>query len=386
MRRSGARARRRPRRARAPRRRACPLASVTVTRSRPWTTTCRSSAGSPWWNSDSPASRCRCSACASSACSTASSTPAKSGTSASVGLVTRAILERRRRHANVPRPAANGAAAQTPSSSVDGSGGGSASASARPAATSRSTPSRSASSSSSGTPSSASRSASRSTGSRSIVRRAQLGRDVGAVVVCRVTVDPQRDRLDRLGSEPGAGALDGGAHGVVGRDRVRPVDRLARDRPPAVDPLGEARVHGLAGERRRVREVVALEHEHGRHLPDTGEREALVRVADREAALADERQRDPRLAAAAEGERGAHRHRDEVAEHRHEREHATRRARRSGGSRRGLRSGRSRARGRCGTPRPRSRLARSGRPSSRLSGQTASPSRRASPAAAATAS
>ena len=58
------------------------------------------------------------------------------------------------------------------------------------------------------------------------------------------------------------------------------------------------------------------------HLPDAREAERLVRVADGERALAEERERHPGLAAACERERRADRDRREVAEHRDEREDA----------------------------------------------------------------
>ena len=124
------------------------------------------------------------------------------------------------------------------------------------------------------------------------------------------------------------------------REGVGAVDLRARDAPAALDPRRDGRCCASGGRRRRVREPVGLDDEDRRAPASTPARfSALVHVAGRERAVAQEGQRDARLAAALEGERRAHGERAEVPEHRDEREDVAVAARRSACCRRAPPSG-----------------------------------------------
>ncbi len=148
-------------------------------------------------------------------------------------------------------------------------------------------------------------------------------RHVPRVVVPRVPVHSYGERLDRLRAVAVPRPLDRGAHRVEHRQSVRSVDALGGDRPSSIDPLGDIRVDHLAGDGRRVRVAIRLDHEHRRHLPDGGEIEPLVGVSDGKRTLTEERHRDAALAPSLERQGSAGDERDEIPEHRDEREHSS---------------------------------------------------------------
>ena len=110
--------------------------------------------------------------------------------------------------------------------------------------------------------------------------------------------------MEEDGPVAGAGVLDGLARGLVDGLDVLPVDlhRLHPERLRAVGEVADRRVLRL---RRRLGPLVVLEHEDGRHLPERGEVQRLVERADVRGAVAEEGDRDARLAAQLERERRA---------------------------------------------------------------------------------
>ena len=139
-----------------------------------------------------------------------------------------------------------------------------------------------------------------------------------------VSMAAKRDALHRLRTFTGTRSLDCSLDRIERDHRIRSVDAHGGDRPASLNPLSEIRVHHLRGARRRVRVTVRLQDEDRGNLPDTGEVEAFVHIADGERSLAEERQRHVRLAAPLERERGTDDDGAEVAEHRHEREDTAR--------------------------------------------------------------
>ena len=114
----------------------------------------------------------------------------------------------------------------------------------------------------------------------------------------------QRHQLERRGPAAGARALDRRTRLAVDGEHVGAVD------DDALEPVGgPARGQRGGGEvevrRRRVRELVVVDHEHDREPPHAGEVHGLVRRAVGRRAVAEPAERNARLAADAERERGA---------------------------------------------------------------------------------
>ena len=124
---------------------------------------------------------------------------------------------------------------------------------------------------------------------------------------------PRRPRADSTASRDG----------LVRQERVGAVDARAGDRPAAPDALGDVRVDHLAA---RSASSTRTGCSGGRTRPGRCRTPARLSPSwtspDAERAVAEEGQRDSRLAPALERERGADGDRDEVAEHRDEREDA----------------------------------------------------------------
>ena len=131
-----------------------------------------------------------------------------------------------------------------------------------------------------------------------------LGRHVGRIVMHCVALHAQRHQLECGGPAARARALDrrarlavDGEHvGAVDDDALEPVRRPARGQRGG----GEVEVR-----RRGVGELVVVDHEHDREPPHAGEVHRLVRRAVGRRAVAEPAERDARLTAHAERERGA---------------------------------------------------------------------------------
>src|SRR5919201_6978344 len=102
--------------------------------------------------------------------------------------------------------------------------------------------------------------------------------------------------VSRVPEGPRGRSMDGLDILSVHRDRVHPVGGGA---------LAQIRDWKLLARGCRLRPVVVLADEDGRNLPELGEVERLVEGADIGCPVAEEGDRDPRLAAQLEGERRA---------------------------------------------------------------------------------